>query len=220
MLDVAPSTDIGHLLRDIDTLDRAKLNDYLLRTEEGLAVLAGSREAANVWEDARPEQLRAIVDLLAVSNDFVVVDTSGAMDRHVRALIDASTLVLLVTTGEVSSVRDTNAGLARLESWGVPEDKVKVVLNRGARAEGFQVNDLEEAIGRPVFWELPRDQAIGRSVQVGRPVVIERPSSPAARNIEALAQAIGGNVANDKRRSSGIGLLKRLRGAPARKVAL
>jgi pilus assembly protein CpaE len=221
MLDVSPQVTAAELLRALPTVDRTRINDYLTAGPNGLMLLAGSREDSNVWEDASRDSGRKIVELLSLSHDVIVVDTSGAMDSFVRELADASTLVLMVTTGEVSSVRDTKLGLARLNAWNVPMEKVKLILNRGARADGFQVADLETTLERPVFWELPRDKEVGRSVQLGRPIVIEKPGTPAARNIMALASAIGGNIRKglpvSQHRTGG--LFSRLRGgsAPAAK---
>lgn len=215
MLDLGPHKTMSELLRESGAIDRDRLGDYLVSIDKGLEVLAGPREDDNVWELAGPEAAGKIVDLLSLSHDFVIVDTSGAMDAYVKSVVEASTLVLLVTTGEVSSVRDTKAGLSRLKSWGVPDEKVKVVLNRGARAEGFQVSDLEKVLGRPVFWEMPRDKEVGRSVQLGRPVVVDKPKSAIARNIFALAEAIGGNVreAAALQGTARRGLFARFRGA-------
>ncbi len=194
MLDVTPTVTAADLLRDLPKLDRNKIHDYLTEAPLGVWVLAGSRDEDNVWEAADKDSGKKIVELLSLSHDFIIVDTSGAMDSFVREVISASTLVLLVTTGEVSSVRDTRSALNRLKSWSVPAEKVKILLNRGARADGFQVADIEKSLDRPIFWELPRDREVGRSIQLGRPVVIEKPGTAAARNITALAEAIGGNV--------------------------
>ncbi|HXH22377.1 MAG TPA: response regulator [Dehalococcoidia bacterium] len=219
MFDVTPARALEDLIRDLDRLDRNSILEYLTMFGDKLSIVPGPT-VQNAWDDAGPEAARKVVELLAQTHDFVVVDTSGAVDRFVRAFIDSSTLVLMVTTGEVSSVRDTKAALARLEGWEVPPDKVKVVLNRGARAEGFRVTDLEQSLARPVFWELPKDNRVGRSVQVGRPVVIDSPNATASKHIMALAAAIGGNaVENGVHGPVSAGLIGLLKGREAKKVA-
>src|SRR5581483_1626518 len=207
--------------RNLEKTDRNSVSDYLTQIDARFSILAGPRDY-QVWENASPDAGARVLDLLSLGHDFVVVDTSGAMDRYTRALVEASTLVLIVTTGEVSSVRDTKAALERLRNWGVPDDKVKVVLNRGARAEGFRVSDLEKTLARPVFWELPRDRGVSRSVQLGRPIVVDNPRAAASRHILALAATIGGNVsANGAQapKQSG-GLVGLFRGRDAKKVTL
>jgi len=201
MLDLTPATTAADLLRDLDKVDRSTIENYLVKMPEGLRVLACPPDVYDAWETAEPQAGRRIVDLLSLGHDFVVVDTSGGMDKYTRAFIEPSTLILLVTTGEVSSVRDTKAALTRLNNWGVAPEKIKLILNRGARVDGVQLVDLEKAFDRPFFWDVPRDREVGRSIQIGRPLVLEKPDSPAARNILALASAIGGNThtANQRR---------------------
>jgi septum formation inhibitor-activating ATPase MinD len=156
---------------------------------------------------------------LSLSNDFIVVDTAGSIDKFARNLIERSTIVLFVTSGEVSSVRDTKAALGRLNAWEVPPEKVKIVLNRGAKADGFQVHDLEVSLGKSLFWELPRDREVMHGVQVGRPVVLEKPGAPAARNLVSLATLIGGNVrAPITQNGHGSGILRAFTGKSAKKV--
>ena len=167
MLDLTPEVTATDLLRDIGKIEGDEVADYLAMTGDGLSLLATPADGAEVWEEAGPEAAKKVVELLSTNHDFVVVDTSGSMDRFVRALVEISTLVLMVSTGEVSSVRGTAAALKRLARWDTAPEKIKVVLNRGAKADGFQLNDLEQAFDRSVFWEIPRDKEIGRAVQLG-----------------------------------------------------
>jgi pilus assembly protein CpaE len=200
MLDLRPEVTLTQAEKELDTLDRHTINDYLTPQAQGLMVFSAPIDEDDAWTRAGPPAARKIVDLLALNYDFVVVDTSGAMDAFVREVTDVSTLVLLVTTGEVSSVRDTRGALARLAKWDVPEDKIKLVLNRGARADGFQAGDLETTLGRKVFWELPRDRAVSLSIQVGEPVVISKPGSEASKSLLGLATLIGGNAHGEPER--------------------
>jgi pilus assembly protein CpaE len=211
MLDLKLEDARPNFLPVLNELDRWKVGDYLSPGPAGLNVLAPPADNDELWEDFGPDAVSKSIDLLSLTNDFVVVDTSGSFDAFARAAIEASTLVLLVTTGEVSSVRDTKGAFRRLDRWKVPREKVKVVLNRSARSEGIGVKDLEESLGQSVFWELPRDTAIPRSVQLGEPVVLGSPKSAAARSILALAGAIGGTLPAQVTDGAGIALLSQLK---------
>ena len=101
-------------------------------------------------------------------------------------------MVFLVTTGEVSSVRDSAAAMTRLANWGIDPSRVRVVFNRGARAAGVSKEDLARAIGKEVFWELPNDKDVPKSVQLGRPVVLDPKNNGLGRNLRALARLIAG----------------------------
>jgi pilus assembly protein CpaE len=185
MLDVDPLLTLGDAVRSLDCLDRESIREFLTPHDSGVEVLAGPPDE-ETWEQCRPPGLRRMIDLLAESHDFVVVDTRGSFDAMVRACVEGSTLTLVVTSGEVSSIRDTAAALTRLSGWDVDPEKVKVVLNQSSRANGVKVQEVSESLGREVFWQAPLDRAVPPSVQVGRPVMLDG-SSPLARSLWDLA---------------------------------
>lgn len=191
MLDLQPTVTAADLVRKAGALDRAKLPEFVTPHPSGVDVLAGS-EDDNPWDTCDPETVARIVDLFAQLYEFVIVDTAGAFDGFLRTLVQSASLTIVVTSGEVSSVRDTRAALTRMATWGVDPARVRVVLNRAQRANGVRVADLEEAIGHPLFWELPHDARVTESVQVGIPVVMADGRSPAGRELTALALRIAG----------------------------
>jgi len=204
MLDVTPEKTVSDLLQDLDSVDRGQVGDYLTQTPQGLEVLAASDNDGDIWYERGPAALKPIIDELSMNYDFVIIDTGGSFDPFVKMAVENSTLLLVVTTGEVSSVRDTKRALLRLDNWGIPREKIKIVLNRGVRAEGISPSDIEQSVGRPLFWELPADRAVPKSVQLGQPVVISASGSVAAKSIYTLAEAIGGTLAERNGDSAGL----------------
>jgi len=191
MLDLAPASTFEDLARKAEGFNRDTVQSYVTPHASGIDVIAGS-PTEDVFERMDPAGLKRVVDTLAQVYEFVVVDTSGTFNRYVRACIEASTLTLVVTTNEVSSVRDAAAAFRRIEGWEIEPEKVRVVLNRGIRAGGIRPADVREAIGRDIFWELPFDKRVPESVQVGRPVTTAGRKTPLATSIADLAARIGG----------------------------
>lgn len=192
LLDVTPQVTVRELVAGRRELDRSNLKRYVTpHPLSGTDVVAASEEE-EAWSDCTPAELHGIVDQFAQVYDFVVVDTAGPMDQFVRACIECSTLTLLVCSGDVSAVRDTAAAVRRLDRWGIDDDRVRYVLNTGAHEEGISADDLSRAIGRKVFWVIPHDRAVFKSIQVGQPVVLSAPKSRCAVSIVDLARRIGG----------------------------
>jgi pilus assembly protein CpaE len=210
MLDMSPGRTVADLLRQRDGASRESVRDILTTHGSGLEVLAAPSDDDG-WTAYDGDDLRRIVDLLAQTHDFIVIDTAGSFDAYVRAAVEASTLTLVITTGEVSSVRDTAAAIRRLESWGVDGSRAKVLLNRGARVGGFQVDELREALKRDVFWELPYDRRFPLSVQLGQPVLLMDGGSAAARNLTSLARLIAGTRRSLVQQPDTNSFLRRLR---------
>lgn len=191
MLDLAPVVTVADLLRAVDTADRGSVRDFLTTHPVGVDAVAGPRDSEE-WRNFDAAALARAIDLLAQVFEFVVIDTSGSFDEPVRACISASTLALIVTTGDVSSVRDTAAAFRRLVTWGIDADRARMVFNRGARAPGVGPAELKQATGHPVFWELPYDRGVPLSIQTGRPAVLGASRSPFSTSVTAMARRIAG----------------------------
>lgn len=209
LLDLVPPLTAADILRDPSRFDRVTAANFLTAHGSGVNVLATARDE-DPWATCDGDTWRGIIDVLAQLHEFVVIDTSGAFDAFVRRAVECASLTLLLTTGEVSSVRDTAAAIGRLNNWGVDMGRVHLVFNRGARASGVSKADLAKAVGHEVFWEIPNDRAVARSVQIGRPIVMDARNSGLGRNMRALARLIAGTRSSLVARPSSPSLLQRL----------
>jgi pilus assembly protein CpaE len=192
MLDLTPTRAIDALIPKLDQLDRQNIFDFLTDHESGVAVLAAASEGGEIWAELNPEGMKRIIDLLAQNFEFVIIDTAPSFDQTVRACIESSTLALIVTSGEVSCIRDTATVLRRLKAWGVPPDRFEVLFNHTGHRNGVQLEDLKQAVDREIFWQVPYDRHVPVSVNLGQPVTYYNDSSDAARNLLSLSRLIAG----------------------------
>ena len=190
MLDLSPNRTVGDLMAKLGQLDRDNIDDFLTEHAGGVKVLAASD--SEVLSYTSSEDLKLIIELLAQNYEYVIVDTAGTFDRFLRACVEASTLTLVVTSGQVSSIRDTTVALRRLESWEIPPDRFKVILNRGVRGDGVDMDSVRQAVNQEIFWEVPYDRRIPEGVQSGQPVVRYNDNSAGARNLISLSRVIAG----------------------------
>ncbi|MQA00918.1 MAG: response regulator [Dehalococcoidia bacterium] len=192
MLDLLPDVTVGDLVKQRGDVDRSMVRQFVTtHAATGVDVLAASEEE-DAWDGCSLDDVKRLIDLYAQVYDFVIVDTAGAMDAFVRACIETSTLSLVVSSGDVSAVRDTAAAVRRLDKWGVHPDRVRFVLNAGSHDQGINADEMAEAIGREVFWTVPHDRAVIDSVQVGQPLVLRGGKAKAAQSLTMLARRIGG----------------------------
>lgn len=191
LLDLSPTVTVADLLENREHFDRSTAGQFITRHSSGLDVLATPRDE-DPWLACSDEAWRQVIDVLAQLYEFVVIDTSGAFDAFVRRCLASASMTFLVTTGEVSSVRDTASAMTRLAAWGIDPAQVRVVFNRGARAGGVDKDALAKAIGHEVFWELPNDRAVPQSVQIGRPVALDPSNKGLGSNMRSLARLIAG----------------------------
>ena len=103
-----------------------------------------------------------------------------------------STLVLLVTSTDMASVKDTRVSLDILRSLGFSEDRVKLALNHANSENGVHISDVEQVLKDKIFWSIPFDKNVVVSSQLGQPIVLTKPKARAARNLVDLSVAITG----------------------------
>jgi pilus assembly protein CpaE len=203
MLDVAPERTIGDLVPLLDKLDSELLRGFLQVHSSGVKVLCAPTRVEEA-EAVTPERLRRILDVLARTFDYVILDLPRSFDDRVVTTLDMASLVLLVTTYEVPSLKSTKMCLDLMRSWRYSEEKLKLVINYANRTNGFGPGEAEGALDYPVFWKLPTDPAVVSSSNHGKPFVQVQPTAKVAQNLTSLGATLMGTNSNDK------GLLGRL----------
>ena len=191
MLDLDISRSIADLARDEAGIDRSTLERYLTRHNSGVDVLAATAEPDD-WRALQPEHVTAIATGLAETHEYVLFDTPGTMNELVAASLNEAAVVLLVTSLDVSSVKDTKTALRMLGSWAFPLDRVRLVVNDNNRAAAVSADDVARATGMEVAHVIPYDQNVGLSIQTGVPIVTAQPKSKFSRAMIELAEVISG----------------------------
>jgi pilus assembly protein CpaE len=191
VLDLKPTTNISETVPTIDELDRNSIRSYLTPHASGISVLTAPVRPSE-WRQVQPAHVERLIRLLEETHDFVVLDTPGFFTELVGTALDLSDLVLLVTTLDVSSIKDCAMAVDMLSSADFPMDRVKLVINHTNDFHKVDVKQLTEVTGLQVFWNVPFDKEILRGGQVGMPLVMTRPNSKGARSLIDLALAISG----------------------------
>jgi len=165
------------------TLDATTLKVFLTRHEpSGAYVLCGA-ESPEEGESVTDEVARQIVELLARDVAYVVVDTPAGLDERTLAVLELATDVVLVSSLDVSSIRNLGKSLDALDRVGLLPRSRHFVLNRSDARVGIDPSDVEAALGMKIDTAVPSSRAIPFSMNQGSPIVIEDPKSQAAREL-------------------------------------
>jgi len=144
------------------------------------------------WRNVSPEAVDKVITLLAQTHDFVIVDCPATFTDLVAVSLEKATVVLLMTSLDITSIKDTTTALKLLSSGMNNEDKIKLVINRATNVNSVQEEDVSKVLRREVFWSVPYDDGISASVQMGTPVVIDRPLSGISETIREMAATLAG----------------------------
>ena len=120
---------------------------------------------------------RANRQLLCQTYDYVILDTPGTFNDIVARALELATMVVLVCTVDMASLKDTLLAIDMLRSWNFPQEKIKLVINATNEASNVQPNEVKRMLGRDVFWSIPYDRNISTATQLGMPVVVAKPQS-------------------------------------------
>ena len=148
----------------------------------------GGREAAMVIED------------LASTHDFVVVDTPASFTPVTTAAVELASAVLLMTTADLASLRAVRYVLQTLRAWDFAEERIQLVRNRPLRVDPENDAAVGETVGIPIAWSLPHDRTVARTADLGSPVCESHARSPMAREVTRIAHYLVHGEASRRRR--------------------
>ncbi len=191
-MDIPVERSIADLARNLDNVDRQSLKEYLVEHESGVHILPAPTRPSD-WRNLTARHVRDVVDVLSQTHDFVILDTPGTFNEIVAAAIEVGTMILLVTTLDMASIKDTVLALEMLhERFGNDEERIKVVLNRAGVDTGVREKDVERTLDSPLWWRIPQDNEVVKAAQLGRPIVMSRPNTKVSLEIREVARALAG----------------------------
>lgn len=127
--------------------------------------------------------------LRAMRNDFPYVIVDASVDYSDSALVcfDLSELICLITSLDVVGVKHLGKALDTLLQIGLPRDRFRVVLNRADSKVGLDSSDVERVMKVQVDAMIPSSRLVPTSLNKGRPVVLDEPSSEVSVAVRQLA---------------------------------
>src|SRR5919106_3151815 len=215
-LNIDASYTILDLAKNIKRIDPLLLDGSLVKHSSGIRVLAEPFYA----EDARkitPLDIDEILDVLAQSFDFVIVDTAKEFDEMLALILDKASLVLFVTEMDVPSLKSAHRALELFERMGIYVKKIRLILNRYVKSKLMSLESVEKALGVKVFWTLPNNYPTAiAAVNQGLSIQECDPRSDIAVSYSGLTAAVidsfmysGLSTRRDEEQEKSAGLLGR-----------
>ena len=183
-LNMRPAFGVYDALQNLHRLDTSLLEGLMTQCRGGLQLLAAPQQPFSLEPTAA--ELARLFDLLVSHFRYVVVDSSGRVDRTARLLCELSNAVLLVAQTDVVSLWSAGRMRPFLEE-GAARDRVRLVLNRYKKIPGFSDEDVEKATDCRLLWKLPNNyQATAPAIDKGVPVTFQE-GSDIGRSFRALS---------------------------------
>jgi pilus assembly protein CpaE len=189
-LGVMPAATIQNWLQMKASGHSEPVGRYLSNHRAGLKVLAAPLEPDTELEFG-PQEVADIVTDLASTHEFVVIDTPPSFTEISAAAIELASATLMLTTGDIASLRAVRHVVQTLRAWGIEDERLRLVRNSPVPFRGASDDEMREAIGIDVAWSLPHDREVFKTTDLGVSVVESNPRSPFAREVTAMAHFFG-----------------------------
>ncbi|MCX7593692.1 MAG: septum site-determining protein MinD [Fischerella sp.] len=176
-------------------LEQALVKDH---RQSGLVLLPASQKRTK--ESVNPEQIKSILNDLAQKYQYVLIDSPAGIDTGFQNAIAAATEAIVVTTPEISSVRDADRVIRLIDTKGI--EPIQLIINRirPGMVRDFNmmsVEDVQELLGIGLLGAIPEDERVIVSTNRGEPLVLMENKSTAAIAFDRIARSLAGKTANE-----------------------
>lgn len=135
-----------------------------------------------------PEQMKELIDDLKKDHDFILVDCPAGIEQGFKNAISGADRAIVVTTPEVSAVRDADRIIGLLEAAEVHNPRLivnRLRVDMVKRGEMMNVEDIEDILAIDLIGVVPDDEEVVMSTNRGEPAVFkdQSVSGMAFRNI-------------------------------------
>ncbi|HTX56212.1 MAG TPA: septum site-determining protein MinD [Candidatus Acidoferrales bacterium] len=174
---------------------RCQLRQALIKDKrfESLAILPAAQTRD---KDAMTEsQFEAIVAQAAEQADYVLIDCPAGIEGGFRNAVAGATEAIVVTTPEVSAIRDADRVVGKLNDRRLP---MRLIVNRlrpemVRTGDMLSVEDVCEILAIELLGIVPDDAEVIDTTNRGEPIVLD-PTARLAAIYEKIARRLEGEM--------------------------
>ena len=169
---------------------RAKLHQALIKDKrfDDLLFLLPAAQHSDKYA-VNPEQVKAIVEELREFYDYILIDSPAGIEQGFENSVVAADSAILITTPEISAIRDADRIVGILEQRDI--EPPKLVINRIRKemmddGDVMAIDEIARHLSIDLLGIIYDDDQIVRTSNKGEPVVLnpDHVSSKGYRNID------------------------------------
>lgn len=182
MLDLVPR---------VHALDAKIVEDVMVfHKSSGLHILPAPPRP-ELAEQISGNQFSEILEFMRQMFSYVIVNTSSFISDPCLAALDASDVIVLLTTQEIAAIRSTRSFLHLWDGLDMSPNRVLIVLNRYDKQRNITPEKISDSLKHPIIETIPPDvETFFRAANLGIPFMLEKTDSLAAKSILSIAEQV------------------------------
>jgi len=145
----------------------------------------------------KPEQMRQLCQDLVQDFDYVLIDCPAGIEQGFKNAIAGADRAIVITTPEVSAVRDADRVIGLLEAEG--KSSPKLIINRirpemVKKGDMMDIDDIIDILAVDLLGIIPEDEYIVISTNRGEPAVVNPAASAGIAYKNIVRRLMGENV--------------------------
>jgi septum site-determining protein MinD len=174
---------------------RCQLRQALIKDKrfESLAILPAAQTREK--DAISLQQFTSIVELAAEQADYVLIDCPAGIETGFRNAVGGATEAIVVTTPEVSAIRDADRVVGKIAQEGKP---IRLIVNRlrpemVRSGDMLSVEDVCEVLAIELLGVVPDDEEVIDTTNRGEPIVL-RDTNRLRAIYEKIARRLEGEI--------------------------
>lgn len=174
-----------------------KLNQAMIRDKHAFELYLIPAAQTRDKNSVQPEQLREMCAELEEEFAYVLIDCPAGIEQGFKNATAAATEAIIVTTPEVSAIRDADRVIGLLEAAGL--HRPRLIINRISpdlvkRGDMLDQQDVENLLAIEILGLVPADEHTVVAANRGVPVVHNTKSSAGGAFLRIAARVDGDEV--------------------------
>ncbi|HIX63965.1 MAG TPA: septum site-determining protein MinD [Candidatus Mediterraneibacter colneyensis] len=123
-----------------------------------------------------PEQMKKLIGEIRDDYDFILLDCPAGIEQGFQNAIAGADRAIVVTTPEVSAIRDADRIIGLLEASGIRKNELlinRIRIDMVKRGDMMSVEDVTEILAVDLLGVIPDDEQVVIATNQGEPVVGE-----------------------------------------------
>lgn len=182
-----------------DELDPDIINEVLITHSLSSVKLLASPPRPEFADDVTSGQFIKIVQYLQNLFEYIIVDTTPFLTDAVQSVIDIATIVILVATQDIPSIKSANSFLGLSDQSGINRKRILFTLNRYDKRIAISPERISESLKQTVEGVIPLEERIvTTSINRGVPFIVENKSSVISKSIYSIAEKLKDKISTQE----------------------